>query len=102
MRTLVWIITWIVIALWSGIAWAAHWVIGLGGQVVSSNSDILPVEPEMVEWASWLAVFGTDVGEWLVIIVWAIVAAIIFALGFIVTRLVPAAQTQHQKLSERT
>jgi hypothetical protein len=90
MKTLIWIVIWVVIALWSGLAWIAHSLVSVGGSLVASNADIIPsVDPLVIEWASWLATVGTGVGEWLVIAIWAIVSLVIFAIGFVVTRLVP-------------
>jgi hypothetical protein len=89
MKTLIWICTAALLALWSAIAWAAHGLIGVGGSLVATNADVVPVDPLLVEWASWLATVGTGVGEWLVIAIWAIVSAVVLALGFLATRLVP-------------
>lgn len=90
MKSLIWIVTWVAIALWSGLAWIAHSLVSVGGSLVASNADIIPaVDPLLVEWASWLATVGTGVGEWLIVAIWAIVSLVIFAIGFVVTRLVP-------------
>ena len=43
-----------------------------------------------------IASVGTGVGEWLVIAIWAIVSLVIFALGFVATRLVPRLKTSLQ------
>ena len=89
MQKLVFIVTGTALLVWSGVAWLAYTLIRLGGQAVASNADVLPAGPEFVEIASWLAVFGTGVGEWIVIIVWAAVAAIILALGFVAKWILP-------------
>jgi hypothetical protein len=89
MRNLVWIATAAVIAVWSGAAWLLHAAIGLGGSLAATNADLIPADPELVEWASWFALLGTGVGEWLVIAVWAAVSAALLALGFVATRLLP-------------
>ena len=89
MRNLVWIATAAIIALWSGVAWLLHAAIGLGGSLAATNADLIPANPELVEWASWFALFGTGVGEWLVIAIWAVVSAVLVALGFVATRLLP-------------
>jgi len=89
MQKLVFIVTVTALLVWSGVAWLAYTLIRLGGQAVASNADVLPAHPEFVELASWLAVFGTGVGEWFVIIVWAAVAAVILALGFVAKSILP-------------
>ncbi len=88
MRKLVWFLVGTALVIWSGVAWAAHSLIGYGGQMLAANADIVPGSAEVVELASWLAVFGSGVGEWAVIIVWAVVSLIIYAVGFVVTRLI--------------
>lgn len=92
MRKLVGIITIAVIAIWSLLAWLVYEVIGYGGNIAAANADIFPADPEAIEWLSWLAQFGAGLGEWAVIAVWAIVAAMIAALGYVVSKFVPARQ----------
>lgn len=89
MKTLIWIATAVVLGLWSLVAWITHGLIGVAGSLVASNADIVPADPLLIEWASWLASAGTGVGEWLVVIVWGFVSLVILALGFVGTKLVP-------------
>jgi len=89
MKTLVWTLTTVVIALWSLVAWITHGLVGVAGGFVASNADILPADPMLVEWASWLASAGTGVGEWLVVALWGFVTLVLVALGFVATKLVP-------------
>lgn len=89
MRTLIWIATWVTIAIWSGLAWIAHGLVGAGGSLVAGNADIIPADPLLIEWASWLATAGTGIGEWLIVAIWAVVSAVILALGFVATKLLP-------------
>jgi hypothetical protein len=83
MRKLVWFATIAAIAVWSLVAWAAHWLLGFGGTALSSNADALPVDPLAVEWIWWLSTIGTSVGEWIVIAVWALGSLAIVTLGFV-------------------
>lgn len=89
MKTLIWIATAVLLGLWSLLAWITHGLVSVAGNLVASNADIIPADPLLVEWASWLASAGTGVGEWLVIIIWALVSAVLLAVGFVATRLVP-------------
>jgi hypothetical protein len=93
MKKLVGAITIIIIAVWSLIAWLVYELIGFGGNVAASNVDIVPVDPEAVEWLSWFAQFGASLGEWAVIAVWAIVAAIIALIGYIAAQVMPGRRT---------
>lgn len=94
MKNLIWIATAGVIGLWSLVAWITHGLVSVAGNLVATNADLLPADPLLIEWASWLASAGTGVGEWLVIAVWAIVSAILLALGFVATRLIPRFRVQ--------
>lgn len=87
MKTLVWIATAAVIGLWSLLAWFTHGLVGVAGHLVASNADLVPADPLLIEWASWLASAGTGVGEWLVVALWAIVSLVLLALGFVAARL---------------
>ena len=89
MKTLVWILTTAVLALWSLVAWITHGLVGVAGGLVASNTDVMPVDPMLVEWASWRASAGTGIGEWLVSAVWGLVSLVLLALGFVVTALLP-------------
>ncbi len=95
MKTLIWIITAAVIGLWSLVAWAAHGLVGVAGGLISANADIVPADPLLVEWASWLASAGTGIGEWLVVSVWAVVSLVLLAGGYAVTRLLPRFSSRH-------
>jgi hypothetical protein len=60
MKTLIWLGAAALAAIWSLMCWAAHALIGYGGQLAASNADIVPyLPPELIELASWLAVAGT-------------------------------------------
>jgi hypothetical protein len=87
MKTLIWIVTAAIAATWSLLCWGAHALIGYGGTLAATNADIVPyLPPEMIELASWLAVIGTNVGEWLVVAVWAVGVIVVLALGGIFAR----------------
>jgi hypothetical protein len=88
MKSIIWIVTAGIIAVWSLLCWAAHEIVGLGGGLAAGNTDIVPMlPPEMIELLSWLAVVGTNVGEWLIIAIWAIVSAAVALVGAIAARL---------------
>jgi hypothetical protein len=89
MKRLLWPIVGFAIVVWSGLAWLVYSLVGWGGQLASSNADIVTPHPETVEWLSWLAIFGTGVGEWLVMGVWAVGTFVAIAIGFLGGRLFP-------------
>jgi hypothetical protein len=89
MKTLVWGLTIALLALWSLLAWVTHGLVGVAGGIVASNADIIPADPTLIEWASWLASAGTGVGEWLVVAVWGLVSLVLVGMGFVGTKLVP-------------
>jgi hypothetical protein len=88
MRTLIWLATAALAAIWSLMCWGAHALISYGGGLAARNADIVPwLPPELIELASWLAIAGTHVGEWLVVAVWVVGMVILLALGGIGARL---------------
>lgn len=89
MKRLVWGLTGLVLALWSLVAWITHGLVGAAGGLIAGHADVIPAEPVLVEWASWLAMAGTGVGEWLVVAVWAFVSLVVVALGAVAAALVP-------------
>jgi hypothetical protein len=89
MQRLIWILTWVAVALWSGLAWATHGLLQWGGAAAAANADVIPVEPILVEWASWLALLGSDIASWLMIALWASVTLVILAIGFVGAKLAP-------------
>ena len=89
MKTLIWIVTAAAIGVWSLLAWIAHGLIGVAGGLAAGNADIIPADPMLVEWASWLAMAGTGVGEWLVVAIWAVVSLVLLGLGFAAGALAP-------------
>ena len=75
MRVLIWSLTALVIAAWSFVSWLAHLVVQAGGGLLASNADIVPADPLVVEWVSWLATIG--------MVVWFVVdSALSVATGF--------------------
>lgn len=87
MKGLIWFISVVVFALWSFVAWGAWALVGVAGRVASQNADVVPGSPELVEWVSWLAGAGADVGAWLVIGVWGLGALTILALTALANKL---------------
>lgn len=69
----------------------------MAASAVFINAGIIPAaDPLWVEWATWLAIAGTGVGEWLVVALWAIVSLVVLALGFVATRLLPRLKASPQ------
>jgi hypothetical protein len=83
-KTLVWMLGGLLLLLWSGVMWTAHWLIGIGGGLVARNADKVPGTPEWVEWLSGAARLFTGFGEWAVVGIWLVVSLIIlWAMRFV-------------------
>jgi hypothetical protein len=87
MKTLVWILAWISVAIWSLVAWAGHGLLGFAGGMVADNADVAPVTPEGVELLSGLADWMTWAGQGAVVVVWAVGALAILGVAALVARL---------------
>jgi hypothetical protein len=89
MKLLIWFATVALAGVWSLLCWGAHVLIGYSGGVVARNADVVPwLPPELVELTSWLAIVGTNVGEWAVIAIWALGVVVLLVLGGVGSRLV--------------
>jgi hypothetical protein len=88
-KKILWAVIGIGLVVWSGLAWFVHSLIGWGGSVANRNVDVLTPSPEAVEWLSWFTMFGTDVGEWVVVGVWGLGVALALLVGFAGSRLLP-------------
>jgi hypothetical protein len=93
MRKLVWALIGVGLVIWSALAWLAYGIIHWGGNVASGNMDQISVDPESVELLSWLAVFGTDLAQWIIIGVWGLGVVVAVGLGFLGQKLMPRLQT---------
>jgi hypothetical protein len=98
LKKLIWTVVGFGIAIWSGLAWLAYNVVGWGGNIASSNADIVTPHPETVEWLSWLALFGIGVGEWIILIVWGIGVAIALGIGALGSRFAPRLSNLKQSI----
>lgn len=87
MKGLVWFISVVVFGIWSLLSWGAWALVGVTGDAVARHADVVPGSPELVEWISWLGGTGGSVGEWLVVVVWALGSLAIFALAAVIKRL---------------
>jgi hypothetical protein len=105
MRKLIWAIVVIALVIWSGLAWLIHSLVGFGGGLAANNADIVSNAPEAVEWLNWIALFGTGVGEWLVIGVWGLGAVALLILGFAgntILRRFPGAMDKFNRMRTNT
>lgn len=98
MKKLVWVVLGVGILIWSGLAWFVHSLVGWGGAVASGNADILTPVPEAVEWLSWFAIFGTNIGEWIIISVWALGVILALIIGFASSYFLPQLKGLAEKL----
>jgi len=98
MKTIVWSIFAVALAIWSLLAWGAHAFVDAAGGFAARNADAAPVSPEAVEFLSWFAYLGAGVGEWLVIAVWAVVSGLMALGAYLITRFVPGSAERIKKM----
>jgi hypothetical protein len=79
MKSLTWCGTGVLAVLWSLLAWMLHGLVGFAGGAIASGTQIVPLEPLLAEWASWLTSAGTGIGESIVVALWAIGTILLFA-----------------------
>ena len=77
MRRLLWIVAWMAVALWSLFAWGAYGFLDFFGGVAARNADIVPGNPEAVEWLSWALMTLRGLGLGAIVFVWGLVSLLI-------------------------
>ena len=87
MGRLVWGIAGLGLLAWTLLAWLGHAVIEWGSGLAASGAIALPVTGEAADWLSWSALLLGNVSEVVVIIVWALGAAMILAVAAVAKRL---------------
>ncbi len=88
MKILIWVLTLLVLAPWTGAAWLAHALVDVSGNWMSGNADLLAGDPELVATLSWLGRVLAGVGETVIVIVWGLGTAIIVGIALLFSRLV--------------
>lgn len=86
MSKLVWTIAWFLVALWSAIAALTWWVIDSVTGIAARHADQLGTDPESVEWINTVAIWLQSFGSAATLVVWAVVAAGILALAWLVAK----------------
>ena len=84
MRNLVLIVAAGVLAIWSLFAWGAYHLLGFATGLAASNTDYLPIAPELVVWTAELLGGMGGIAVW---IVWGLGAALIAILAVILLAL---------------
>jgi hypothetical protein len=92
MKTLVWFLLTLCLAVWSGLCWFAYHAIGIGGRYAAQNADALGPDAEVVEQISNWALWGASFGESAVIGVWGIGVVLALILGFVANKLLTKAR----------
>jgi len=88
MRTLVWVIAWLCIGLWSLIAAIGYWLIEAVTGFAANNADKVGGDAETIEFINWLALLLQSIGGIAAVILWAVVSLAILAIAWAITRLV--------------
>jgi hypothetical protein len=76
---LLWVLAWIVVAIWSLFAWGAYGLLDLFGGVAVRNADVVSNHPETVEWLSWALAALRGLGLGAIVVIWGFVSLLILA-----------------------
>lgn len=87
MRTLMWTVAWIGVAIWSMIAWFGHAMIGVLGAVFGGGGVTTDFGPIGGTGLQNLVDGMADLGQGAVLVVWAIVSLMILAVPAVLGRL---------------
>jgi hypothetical protein len=87
MRTLMWTLAWIGVAIWSLIAWSGHAIIGIVGAVFGGGGTTMDFGPIGGTGLQNLVDAMADLGQGAVLVVWALVSLMILAVPAILGRI---------------
>lgn len=98
MRRFVWISTWVAVALWSLVAWAAYGMLEVGTTVLTGGADLTPPppgsfttgDPPLLEPLFPLFSLAKSFGFAATLIVWGSVSALMVGAAWLLTRFMPA------------
>ena len=91
MRKLIWTFGWAAVAVWSLFAFAAYGLVDLFGGLAARHADIVPGQPETVEWLSGFFLALRNLGTTLILLVWGFVSLCILSVPWMLSRIVTAA-----------
>jgi hypothetical protein len=86
-KSLIWVIAWLCVGLWTAVAALGYWVIGALTGLAANNADKVGGDAEMVEFINWLALLLQSVGEIAAVVLWAIVSLAILGVAWAIARL---------------
>lgn len=94
MRRLLWIVAWFAVAIWSLFAWGAYGLLDFFGGVAARNADIVPGNPEAVEWLSWALITLRGLGLGAIVFVWGLVSLLILAVPAVLSLFLGSARRE--------
>jgi hypothetical protein len=97
MRRAVWLFAWAAVVVWSLVAWGAHGLLGMFGDVAVRNADVVTGDPETVEFLAWGLATLRDLGLVAVLLVWGFVSLLILAAAALFSRLVGQRSPVHER-----
>lgn len=89
MRRLLWVIAWIVVAIWSLVAWGTYGLFDLFGDMAVRNADMVGGDPEAVVWIAWALGALRGLGLGAIVFVWGLVSLLILAVPAVLGLLLP-------------
>ena len=87
MTRLLWAFAWIVVAIWSLVAFSAYGLLDLFGGLLARNADTVASDPSTVEWVFWLTNGLKNLGLTAILVVWGLVSLAILAVPWTLSRL---------------
>lgn len=87
MKSIVWVIAWVCVGLWSAVMALGYWLLNALTGFAANNVDKVGGDAETVELVNWLALFLQNVGEVAAVIIWAIVSLLILAIAWVIGKL---------------
>lgn len=88
MKSLIWVIAWLCVGLWTAVAALGYWVIGAVTGFAANNADKVGGDAETVELLNWLALTLQGIGEIAAVILWAVISLAVLGIAWVITKLI--------------
>jgi len=82
----VWVIAWILVAVWSLAALVGYDVIDLFGTFAVNRADLAARDPDQIAWIAWFFDTVRDLGLFAVGAAWLIVSAAILGIAWLIAK----------------
>ena len=98
MRVLAWLLLFVSLALWSLLALALNGLLDWTGDMLLPHADLFTGHPETVAWIGWAIQLASDLGGWVIAVVWGLGVLGLLAGFWVLRRAVKARRFKRRQI----